>query len=98
MRRMLDRRADNWKPELQNIVIILDITFLSVLSSRIIDYSLITISNVKILTKKPCYRKRLIPEVFNIKKHKNNLNLQMDTEGLYKAYLPIVNKVWLFWY
>ncbi|KYN39812.1 hypothetical protein ALC56_05799, partial [Trachymyrmex septentrionalis] len=35
--------------------------------------------------------KRLISEMLNIKKQKNSLNLQ--TEGLHEAYIPIVNKV-----
>ena len=35
--------------------------------------------------------------MLNIKKQKNSLNLQTDTEGLHKAYnISIVNKVWLF--
>ena len=51
--------------------------------------------NVKIL-EEPCYRKPLISEMLNIKKQKNSVNLQTDTEGLHKAYIPIVNKVWLF--
>ena len=41
----------------------------------------------------PCYKKRLISEMLNIKKQKNSLNLQTDTKSLYKAYLPIINKV-----
>jgi len=49
--------------------------------------------NIKILDEEPCYRKRLISEMFYIKKQKNSLNLQTNTEGLHKAYLPIVNKV-----
>ena len=43
--------------------------------------------NVKILDKEPCFRKRLISEMLNIKKQKNSLNLQ--TEDLHKAYIPI---------
>ena len=52
--------------------------------------------NVKILDEEPCYRKRLISEMLNIKKQRNSLNLQTDTEGFHKAYLlyiSIVNKV-----
>ena len=37
---------------------------------------------VKILDEERCYRKRLISEMFNIKKQKNSLNLQTDTEGI----------------
>ena len=48
---------------------------------------------VKILDEEPCYRKRLISEMLNIKKQKNSLNLQTDTKGLHKVYLPIINKV-----
>ena len=33
--------------------------------------------------------------MLNIKKQKNGLNLQTDTNGLHKAYIPIINKVWL---
>ena len=49
--------------------------------------------NVLILDEEPSYRKRLISEMLHIKKQKNSLNLQTDTEGLNKAYLPIINKV-----
>jgi len=48
---------------------------------------------VRILDEEPCYRKRLISEMLNIKKQDNSLNLQTDMEGLHKAYLPIVNRV-----
>ena len=33
--------------------------------------------------------------MLNIKKQKNGLNLQTDIDGLHKAYIPIINKVWL---
>ncbi|KYN18349.1 hypothetical protein ALC57_09345 [Trachymyrmex cornetzi] len=49
--------------------------------------------DVKILDEEPIYRKRLISEMVNIKKQTNSLNLQTDTEGLHKAYLPIINKM-----
>jgi len=52
--------------------------------------------NVKFWDEELCYKKRLISEMLNIKKQKNSLNLQIDTKGLHKAYIPIVNKVWLF--
>ncbi|KYN42549.1 hypothetical protein ALC56_03008 [Trachymyrmex septentrionalis] len=48
--------------------------------------------NVLILDEEPSYKKRLISEMLHIKKQKNSLNLQTDTEGLNKAYLPIINK------
>ena len=51
---------------------------------------------VEILDEEPCYRKRLVSEMLNIRKQKNGLNLQTDTESLHKAYIPIINKVWLF--
>ncbi|XP_018353058.1 PREDICTED: uncharacterized protein LOC108754896, partial [Trachymyrmex septentrionalis] len=41
----------------------------------------------------PSYRKRLISEMLHIKKQKNSLNLQTDTEGLNKAYLAIINSL-----
>ena len=53
-------------------------------------------NNVQILDEELSYRKRLISKMLHIKKQKNSFNLQTDTEGLHKAYLPIVNKVWLF--
>ncbi|KYN02360.1 hypothetical protein ALC62_06740, partial [Cyphomyrmex costatus] len=49
--------------------------------------------DVKILDEEPCYRKRLVSEMLNIKKQKLSLNLQTDTEGLHEAYIPIVNKI-----
>ena len=52
-------------------------------------------NNVQILDEELSYRKRLISKMLHIKKQKNSFNLQTDTEGLHKAYLPIVNKVWL---
>ncbi|XP_018347291.1 PREDICTED: uncharacterized protein LOC108751554 [Trachymyrmex septentrionalis] len=49
--------------------------------------------DVQILDEEPSYRKRLISEMLHIKKQKNSLNLQTDTESLHKAYIPIINKV-----
>ena len=49
---------------------------------------------VVILDEEPCYRRRLISEMLNNKKQKNGLNLQTDTDGLHKAYIPIINKVY----
>ena len=48
---------------------------------------------VEILDEEPSYRKRLVSEMINIKKQKNGLNLQTDTDGLHKAYIPIINRV-----
>ena len=48
---------------------------------------------VVILDEEPCYRRHLVSEMLNIKKQKNGLNLQTDTDGLHKAYIPIINKV-----
>ena len=48
---------------------------------------------VVILDEEPCYRRCLVSEMLNIKKQKNGLNLQTDTDGLHKAYIPIINKV-----
>ncbi|KYN12195.1 hypothetical protein ALC57_15646 [Trachymyrmex cornetzi] len=47
---------------------------------------------IEVLDEEPCYHKRLISEMLHIKKQKNSINLQTDTEGLHKAYIPIVNK------
>lgn len=51
-------------------------------------------NNIQILDEKPCYNKRLISEMLNIKKQKNNYNLQTNTEGLHMSYIPIINKIW----
>ncbi|KYN30706.1 hypothetical protein ALC56_15005 [Trachymyrmex septentrionalis] len=48
---------------------------------------------VVILEEEPCYRRRLVSEMLNIRKQKNGVNLQSDTDGLHKAYIPIINKV-----
>ncbi|XP_018351978.1 PREDICTED: uncharacterized protein LOC108754279 [Trachymyrmex septentrionalis] len=48
---------------------------------------------VVILDEEPCYRRHLVSEMLNIRKQKNGLNLQTDTDGLYKASIPIINKV-----
>jgi len=50
-------------------------------------------NNIPILDEEPCYYKRLISEMINIKKESNSLNLQADTEGLNKAYISIINKI-----
>ena len=50
---------------------------------------------VEILDEEPSYRRRLVSEMINIRKQKNGINLQTDTEGLHKAYIPIRNRVWL---
>ncbi|KYN29879.1 hypothetical protein ALC57_00670, partial [Trachymyrmex cornetzi] len=49
--------------------------------------------NVRVLDEEPYYRKRLTSEMLNIKKQTVSLNLQNDTEGLHKAYTPIINKL-----
>ncbi|KYM94598.1 hypothetical protein ALC62_14771 [Cyphomyrmex costatus] len=38
------------------------------------------------------YRKRIVSEMINIKKQKNSLNLQTDTENLHETYIPLINK------
>ena len=48
---------------------------------------------VEILDEEPSYRRRLVSEMINIRKQKNGINLQTDTEGLHKAYIPIINRV-----
>ena len=49
---------------------------------------------VNILDEEPSYRKRLISKMLNIKKQKNSLNLQTDTEGIiFIRHIPIVNKI-----
>lgn len=48
--------------------------------------------NVKISDEKSYFGKRLISEMLHIKKQTNRLNLQTDIEGLYDAYIHIINK------
>ncbi|KYN22630.1 hypothetical protein ALC57_04969, partial [Trachymyrmex cornetzi] len=50
-------------------------------------------NDIRILDEEHCYNKRLVSEMLNIKKQNNNLNLQTDTEGLHKSYIPIINRV-----
>ena len=38
-------------------------------------------NKVRTLDEEPCYKKRLISEMLNIKKQDNSLNLKTDTEG-----------------
>ena len=45
---------------------------------------------VVILNEESCYRRRLVSEMLNIRKQKNGLNLQTDTDGLHKTYIPII--------
>ncbi|KYN30038.1 hypothetical protein ALC57_00481 [Trachymyrmex cornetzi] len=49
--------------------------------------------SVAILDEEPHYRKRLISEMIFIRRQTHGLNLQMDIEGLPKAYLPIIDKL-----
>ncbi|KYQ46149.1 Histone-lysine N-methyltransferase SETMAR [Trachymyrmex zeteki] len=49
--------------------------------------------NVIILDEEPHYRKRLISEMIFVRRQTHGLNLQMDMEGLLKAYLPIIDKL-----
>ncbi|KYN39294.1 hypothetical protein ALC56_06318 [Trachymyrmex septentrionalis] len=48
---------------------------------------------VVILDEEPGYRRRLVSEMLHIRKQKNGLNLQTNTDGLHKAYIPNINKV-----
>ncbi|XP_018393372.1 PREDICTED: uncharacterized protein LOC108772348 [Cyphomyrmex costatus] len=50
-------------------------------------------NNVQILDEEPCYGKRIVAEMLNIKKQQNSLNLQTDTLDLHEAYIPIINKI-----
>jgi hypothetical protein len=49
--------------------------------------------NVKILDHEPFYHKRLVSEMLYIKRQKNSLNLQTDTEGLHHAYCNAVDNL-----
>jgi len=91
-----DRRAEDWKPGLLNIAIRYNTSGRSVITEhrRQLDHEF-QWDEVVILDEEPCYRRRLVSEMLNIKKQKNGLNLQTDTDGLHKAYIPIINKVWL---
>ncbi|KYN29422.1 hypothetical protein ALC57_01134, partial [Trachymyrmex cornetzi] len=50
-------------------------------------------NNIVILDEEPHYRKRFISEMIFIRRQTHGLNLQMDMEGLPKAYLPIIDKL-----
>ncbi|KYM94591.1 hypothetical protein ALC62_14781, partial [Cyphomyrmex costatus] len=50
-------------------------------------------NEVEILDKESNYRKRIVSEMINIKKQKNSLNLQTDTENLHETYIPLINKI-----
>lgn len=50
-------------------------------------------SDVKILDRDSFYQRRLIYEIFFIKRQKNSLNLQTNTEGLNDLYIPIIDKL-----
>ena len=49
--------------------------------------------NVKILDHEPFYHKRLVSEMLYIKRQKNSLNLQTDTEGLHHSYCNAVDNL-----
>jgi len=49
-------------------------------------------NHVEILNEEPYLGKRLDSEMLHIKKQTYSLNSQTDTEGLYEAYFPIINK------
>ncbi|KAM0732494.1 hypothetical protein ACS0PU_002036 [Formica fusca] len=49
--------------------------------------------NVSVLDNEPWLRKRLISEILHIKRQKNGLNLQTDTEGLPDMYIPVLEKL-----
>ncbi|KAM0737155.1 hypothetical protein ACS0PU_000248 [Formica fusca] len=48
---------------------------------------------VRILDTEPQLRRRLISEILYIKRQKNGLNLQMDTETLPDVYLAVLDKL-----
>ncbi|KYM96629.1 hypothetical protein ALC62_12676 [Cyphomyrmex costatus] len=50
-------------------------------------------NEVEILDEESNYRKRIVSEMINIKKQKNSLNLQIDTENLHETYIPLINKI-----
>jgi len=47
--------------------------------------------NIKILDEEPIYNKKLISEMIHIKRQKNGLNNQNDTDSLPESYSPIIN-------
>ncbi|KYM95323.1 hypothetical protein ALC62_14033 [Cyphomyrmex costatus] len=50
-------------------------------------------NEVEVLDEESNYRKRIVSEMINIKKQKNSLNLQTDTENLHETYIPLINKI-----
>ena len=49
--------------------------------------------NVKILDEEPILIKRLLSEMIYIKRQKNSINLQTDTEQLEQIYIPILDSL-----
>ena len=49
--------------------------------------------NVKILDHEPFYHKRLLSEMLHIKRQKNSLNLQTDTDSLHQSYCSAVDNL-----
>ena len=49
--------------------------------------------NITILDHEPIYHKRLISEMLYIKRQKNSLNLQTDTEGLHQSYFTAIDSL-----
>ena len=49
--------------------------------------------NITILDHEPIYHKRLISEMLYIKRQKNSLNLQTDTEGLHQSYFTLIDSL-----
>lgn len=50
-------------------------------------------NDVTILDNEPLFNKRLVSEMIFIKRQKNSLNMQTDTEFLLDIYTPIINKL-----
>ena len=49
--------------------------------------------NIEILDHEPFYHKRLVSEMLHIKRQKNSINLQTDTEGLHQSYNIAIDRL-----
>ena len=49
--------------------------------------------NIEILDQESIYHKRLISEMLYIKRQKNSINLQTDTEGLHQSYFVAIDSL-----
>ena len=49
--------------------------------------------NIEILDHEPNYHKRLVSEMIHIKRQKNSINMQTDTESLHQSYFNVIERL-----